>query len=120
MTLNRNQLYYQLKPYLPKRLRMALRRSMARRKLEDCRSVWPIDPTAGRTPAGWRGWPEGKRFALALTHDVEGPAGLAKCLELMELELELGFCSSFNFVPEGGYRATRELRAHGGFSRLRK
>jgi len=31
-----------------------------------------------RHPApGWSGWPDGKKFALVLTHDVEGPEGLA-------------------------------------------
>ena len=28
----------------------------------------------------------------------------------MELELDLGFRSSFNFIPEGSYRVTAELR----------
>lgn len=45
-----------------------------------------------------------------LTHDVEGPAGLAKCHQLAELEMELGFRSSFNFIPEGSYAVPPELR----------
>src|SRR5262249_38615340 len=49
-------------------------------------------------------------FALVLTHDVETNAGLGKCRPLMRLEMELGFRSSFNFVPEGGYRVPAELR----------
>src|SRR3977135_819472 len=28
----------------------------------------------------------------------------------MELEMELGFRSAFNFIPEGGYRVPQELR----------
>jgi hypothetical protein len=55
----------------------------------------------GACPTGWPGWPGGKKFALVLTHDVEGAAGLAKCRQLMELEQSLGFRSSFNFIPEG-------------------
>ena len=89
---------------------MALRRIVARWKRKACGNVWPINEAAGRQPAGWPGWPDGKRFAFVLTHDVEGPDGLAKCRQLMELEKELGFRSSFNFIPEGGYADSRELR----------
>src|SRR5262249_41363433 len=43
--------------------------------------------------------------------------GLAKCRQLMELEMKLGFRSSFNFVPEGDYQVPRvlidELKANG-------
>jgi glycosyltransferase involved in cell wall biosynthesis len=69
-------------------------------------------------PENWPGWPAGKKFAFVLTHDVESRAGLEKCWPLMQLEMELGFCSSFNFVPEGSYRVPAELREEltdGGF-----
>ena len=62
-------------------------------------------------PTGWPGWPAGKKFALVLTHDVEGAPGLAKCRQLMQLEQSLGFRSSFNFIPEGSYSVPAELRA---------
>src|ERR1017187_7038142 len=104
------RLYYHLKPYLPWRLRMRLRRLLARRQRKKYQDVWPINEAAGNTPAGWPGWPEGKKFAFVLTHDVEGPAGLAKCRQLMALEQKLGFRSSFNFIPEGDYAVSRELR----------
>jgi glycosyltransferase involved in cell wall biosynthesis len=107
----KNRLYYELKPYLPWRLRMALHKASARRKLRTCQDVWPINETAARPPDGWPGWPDGKRFALVLTHDVEGPGGLAKCRQLMQLETELGFHSSFNLIPEGDYVVPPELRA---------
>ena len=61
-------------------------------------------------PAGWPGWPDGKEFAIVLTHDVESQSGLDKCRQLMELENKWGFRSSFNFVPEGDYRVTEGLR----------
>jgi glycosyltransferase involved in cell wall biosynthesis len=61
-------------------------------------------------PENWPGWPEGKKFAVVLTHDVESKAGLHKCPSLMQLELDLGFRSSFNFIPEGNYRVPSELR----------
>ena len=67
-------------------------------------------PGSERAPEGWRGWPDGKQFALVLTHDVEGQVGLDKCRQLMRVEMELGFRSSFNFVPEGTYGVPRELR----------
>jgi hypothetical protein len=108
--MSTKRLYYHLKPYLPWRLRIGLRRMIARRQLKTCQSVWPINEAAGHTPAGWPGWPHGKKFAFVLTHDVEGPAGLTKCRQLMKLEQKLRFRSSFNFVPEGSYAVSRELR----------
>lgn len=105
------RVYYALKPHLPWRLRIGVRRIVARRLRRRTADTWPIDPAASRPPAGWRGWPAGKRFAVVLTHDVEGPAGLARCRELAERERELGFRSSFNFIPEGPYRLGADLRA---------
>jgi len=93
-----NRLYYHLKPYLPWRFRMALRRIMARRKRKAYQDVWPINEAAGRPPASWPGWPDGKRFAFVLTHDVESQKGLDRCLPLSELDASLGFRSSFNFI----------------------
>ena len=81
-------------------------------------NVWPIMPGSEIPPENWPGWPGGKKFAFVLTHDVESRAGLDKCRPLMQLEMELGFCSSFNFVPEGSYRVPAELREEltdGGF-----
>jgi hypothetical protein len=87
-----------------------MRRFWALRKREASKNVWPIDRAAGETPPNWPGWPEKKQFALVLTHDVEGPEGESKCRQLAELEMELGFRSSFNFVPEGTYQVPRALR----------
>ena len=81
-------------------------------------NVWPIMPGSEIPPENWPGWPTDKKFAFVLTHDVESRAGLDKCRPLMQLEMELGFCSSFNFVPEGSYRVPAELREEltdGGF-----
>src|SRR5690348_5701663 len=99
-----HRIYYHFKPYLPWRLRMGLRRGIRRRRRAGFKNGWPINEAAGQTPKNWRGWPDGKRFALVLTHHVESPAGLAKCRQLMELEQQLGFRSSFNFIPEGDYQ----------------
>ena len=106
----RNKIYYQIKPFVPQFLRAAVRRRLALRLRERVGDIWPIMPGSERPPEGWCGWPEGKEFAVILTHDVEGKVGLEKCRRLMELEMELGFRSSFNFIPEGDYRVSRELR----------
>ena len=60
-------------------------------------------PGSERPPEAWPGWPDGKRFAFVLTHDVEGQRGLDRVRQLTELEMEFGFRSSFNFIPEGPY-----------------
>jgi len=106
----RNKLYYSIKPWVPERLRLALRGWLTRRQRERCREVWPILPGSERPPKDWPGWPEGKKFAFVLTHDVEGPSGVAKCRQLMEVEKKWGFRSLFNFIPEADYRVTKELR----------
>ena len=93
--------YYLLKPFIPRWVQISIRRKIITRKRSACGGCWPIDERAGRAPAGWSGWPEGKRFALVLTHDVETEKGQDKCRPLAELEMQYGFRSSFNFVPEG-------------------
>lgn len=110
--------YYFLKPIIPWRLRVALRRLRADRRRVAFADVWPIDPISARTPPGWPGWPNGKRFAVVFTHDVEGSKGLARVEQLMNLERNQGFASCFNFVPEGDYRvsdATRKMLEEAGF-----
>src|SRR5688572_6215940 len=104
------RVYYRLKPFIPWSLRIALRRWHAARIRRNHTSTWPINPAAAATPPDWKGWPDGKRFAVVLTHDVEGRRGLERCPELMELEERLGFRSSFNFVPEGEYSTPAKLR----------
>lgn len=105
----RNRLYYTAKPFLPWRLRLALRRWHAKRILRRCGDVWPILPSAGCKPTGWPGWPDGKQFASVLTHDVESQAGLERVKPLAELEMSLGFRSAFYFIPEGPYRVPPTL-----------
>jgi hypothetical protein len=71
--------------------------------------VWPIDPKSGAAPRGWNGWPDGKKFALVLTHDVDTAKGQENVRQLAQVEIELGFRSAFNFVPER-YAVSAELR----------
>jgi len=105
------RLYYAVKPFVPWSVRMGIRRWFAMRKRRHVGAVWPILSGSECPPAGWPGWPSGKKFAFVLTHDVEGPEGLAKVRKLAELEMNLGFRSSFNFIPEGPYDVPPELRA---------
>ena len=106
----RNKIYYRIKPLLPWSVRVGIRRLFAQRRRVLARNSWPIMPGSEKPPTNWKGWPEGKKFALVLTHDVEGWSGLAKCQEVMELEQELGFRSCFSFVPQGDYTISRRLR----------
>jgi glycosyltransferase involved in cell wall biosynthesis len=106
----RNRIYYGLKPFVPQAIRTAVRRRLAQRLRDRVGDVWPIMPGSERPPSNWQGWPQGKKFAFVLTHDVESSAGLVNCRSLAQLEIELGFRSSFNFVPEGNYRVPAELR----------
>ena len=113
-----NKLYYSVKPYLPWRVRLAMRRWQAQSRKKRWKDVWPIDEKAGITPPNWPGWPGGRRFAVVLTHDVEGVKGLHRVEQLMDIELKHGFRSSFNFVPNGDYLVPDSLRRkleQGGF-----
>lgn len=103
------RIYYFLKPIIPWRLRVALRKWRALRRRRAFAAVWPIDPGAATIPPGWPGWPEGKQFALVLTHDVEGPKGLGRIPQLVELTKKYGFRSSFNLVAQGDYHVERPL-----------
>lgn len=107
----RNRLYYTLKPWIPEAARLALRRWYSHQLRARCGDSWPVLRGSEIPPWGWAGWPEGKKFAVVLTHDVEGPLGLSRCLELMRLEGDLGFRSSFNFVPEGSYVVSDQVRS---------
>ena len=96
----RNNIYYSIKPFVPRRLQIIARRCFVNQKLTRCRDVWPIDESAKRPPERWSGWPGQKQFALILTHDVESAKGRDKCHELIRLEEDMGFRSSFGFVAE--------------------
>ena len=102
--------YYILRPSLPHALRMGVRRFVAKRSVRPFSGSWPINQLASRAPDWWTGWPDGKKFAFVLTHDVESEKGLDRCLPLAEMEMRLGFHSSFNFIPEGGYETPIFLR----------
>ncbi|HXF29929.1 MAG TPA: glycosyltransferase [Solirubrobacterales bacterium] len=108
--------YYNVKPLLPRRLQLALRRRYAVRQARVEFPRWPIEPIlVERRQATLRAelqasgadalptvatWPEGHRFAAILTHDVEGPKGVALVREIMAIEQRHGFRSCWNFVGD--------------------
>lgn len=99
MNSYRNEIYYCLKPLIPRSIQICVRRFFVQYQLAKYRKIWPIDEQRAVEPAGWQGWPDGKKFAFVLTHDVDTQEGQRKCLDLMKLDADLGFRSSFNFVP---------------------
>ncbi len=102
--------YYLAKPFLPRALRWAIRRQRAIGIRHRHAANWPMNESVAATPPGWPGWPDGKRAALVLTHDVEGQKGVNQVRALAELEMRHGFRSCFNFIPEGEYRVPDALR----------
>ena len=108
--------YYVLKPLLPRRLQLALRRVYARRQAARAFPRWPAEDLLVRhQEEGFRRqiadrggqpvpfvnfWPERRRFAFVLTHDVEGPLGVENIARVRAVERRNGMVSSWNFVAE--------------------
>ena len=101
--------YSLIRPFIHRRFQILIRSIVVRHKLPNYTNIWPIDPDSAKPPTGWSGWPEGKKFALVLTHDVESQKGLNNCHHLVNIEKKMGFRSSFNFVVED-YQTSQELR----------
>jgi len=102
--------FYFIRPIIPRKLQIFIRRRLAAYKRRGGKNTWPIDRKAGDSPPGWTGWPDRKTFALVLNHDVDTMKGHDKCERLSNLEKKLGFRSSFYFVPED-YRVLPGLRS---------
>jgi hypothetical protein len=124
--------YYRARPFLPRSAQMRLRRSFSRLQQKAPFPRWPVETAvddfftlllelvAGLSdkPVPFiRFWPSGHSWAIVLTHDVEQKVGYKNLHKLMEIELEEGYRSSWNFVPYNGYvverRVLDELRADG-------
>lgn len=71
--------------------------------------VWPIHPGAANPPKQWQGWPAGKQFALAISHDVDTLKGYRNLMKLVQIEEKMGFRSVFNLVPARCGTVSREL-----------
>jgi peptidoglycan/xylan/chitin deacetylase (PgdA/CDA1 family) len=131
--------FYAVKPAVPRRMQLGLRRLYARRQARRRFPAWPVEPVLvdrqrdelrRRLRAGQGDgleivnfWPGGHRFAAILTHDVEGPAGVANIAAVRDIERRYGLVSSWNFVaedypiPEGTFASLRadgcEIGLHG-------
>jgi peptidoglycan/xylan/chitin deacetylase (PgdA/CDA1 family) len=108
--------FYSVKPLLPRRLQIAMRRVYAKRQKRTEFPRWPIerlltdrrlaelraelDRRDGKPKPLIANWPDGKSFAAILTHDVEGPAGVENVPRIIEIERRHGFVSCWNFVAE--------------------
>jgi UDP-N-acetylglucosamine 2-epimerase (non-hydrolysing) len=108
--------FYSVKPLIPRRLQIALRRAYAPRQARATFPAWPVEPllvehrraelaarVAASAPAPVAliaDWPEARPFAAVLTHDVEGTRGVENIMALIEVEQRHGLVSSWNFVAE--------------------
>jgi len=108
--------YYVLKPFIPRFVQLAVRKRYT--KIQEARTFpqWPIEPTVvemieatlrhaienqpDKRVGRLSYWPDGKKAALVITHDVEWDSGLRAASRLVEVEKRHGFCSSWNIVPE--------------------
>jgi peptidoglycan/xylan/chitin deacetylase (PgdA/CDA1 family) len=125
--------YYGIKPLIPRRTQISLRRLLAHRTQRDLSfPSWPIEDgvlsllrfyayclltALGEESSRFRWfWPGGHRAALILTHDVESSEGLKRVLEIADIEQERGFRSLFNIVASQypiDYGVVRELKDRG-------
>jgi hypothetical protein len=110
------QLYYLVKPLIPRAVQLRARRRLIRRQLDPEFPRWPVDETvwrllgfytrclllgSGRPELAFRWfWPRPYRAALVLTHDVESGPGLRRSIDIADLEEERGLRSSFNIVAD--------------------
>jgi hypothetical protein len=96
----KNQFFYLVKPLLPRRIQLFLRRRVVAFQRKKYACIWPVNQAASKPPSGWKGWPDGKKFALVVHHDVDTQLGHDKCHELMDLEIRQNVKSTFFIVPE--------------------
>lgn len=131
--------YYGVKPLLPRRLQIAMRRRHAARRARREFPAWPIESLlvdhqhevfrrtleeSGAAQVPFVGyWPDGHRFAAIVSHDVEGPEGIANIPRVLEIERRHGIVSCWNFcaewyeIPAGTFETVRaagcEVGLHG-------
>ena len=110
--------YYRARPLLPRNLQMSMRRSFSRVQSKARFPRWPVETTlhdfydfmfkliagvADEAVPYIAVWPRQWDWALVLTHDVEAQIGYDKLPELLRVEVEAGYRSSWNFVPRNRY-----------------
>jgi hypothetical protein len=93
--------YYLFKPFISCRVRFCIRRFLVASQLNRFRKIWPIDPGASIHPPWFNGWPEKKKFAFIVTHDIEQGYGLTTGLpKLLAIDKAFSIRSSVGLVPE--------------------
>lgn len=107
--------YYLVRPLLPRRVQLRMRRAFARRQTVPLFPGWPVEhglhdlyrwlfatvTAVAGAPVPWLDpWPDGKAWALVLTHDVETDAGFADIDLLRGPERSHGYHSSWNLVGD--------------------
>ena len=126
------RVYYLLKPILPRTLTRSLRQYYSSPSDTKPRNNWPIDSryvsfqwelmrqllvSSGNSSIQYKSiWPNKHQFALVLTHDIETAEGQAFVRKVADMEENLGFRSSFNFVLERyplDFKLIQELRERG-------
>jgi hypothetical protein len=116
--------YYRARPLLPRAVQMSMRRSFSRVQSKSRFPRWPVETAlhdfydflfatvagVAQRPVPFIGlWPRNFAWALVLTHDVEAQVGYEKLPELLRVEVEGGYRSSWNFVPQNRYVVADEL-----------
>src|ERR1043166_5669429 len=76
LSMLRLRAFYAVKHLVPRAIQIYLRRRRSRYLLANHLHEWPVDLTANGKPRGWQGWPNQRKFALVLTHDVESARGV--------------------------------------------
>lgn len=110
------RIYYTLKPGFPRKLIEVIKRLSSMQAKQSFLLDWPVEDRyvcflwdvmrkvlleMDQPQIRFRYfWPDGQRFALVLTHDVDSKEGFDFIPELVKLEEKLGFRSSFNIIPE--------------------
>jgi peptidoglycan/xylan/chitin deacetylase (PgdA/CDA1 family) len=126
------RVYYLLKPILPRTLTRSLRQYYSSPSDSKPRNNWPIDSryvlfqwelmrqllvSSGNSSIQYKSiWPNKHQFAFVLTHDIETAEGQAFVRKVADMEENLGFRSSFNFVLERyplDFKLIQELRERG-------
>jgi hypothetical protein len=106
--------YYRVRPALPRAVQIAARRGFARVQARRSFPRWPVEQglhalydflfaeltrLAGTEVPRIAAWPNGFRWALVLTHDVETAVGYENIGRLRAIEEAMGYRSSWNLVP---------------------
>jgi peptidoglycan/xylan/chitin deacetylase (PgdA/CDA1 family) len=100
------QLYYRIRPLVP----LALRRLLQRNRKVEVAEQWYIAKSFFASLASVfepgplslpiiHPWPNGRRFAFVLTHDVDTKTGFQNIPKLAKIEEDLGLRSAWYIVP---------------------